>query len=190
MISLRIIHRRMRNKSITTLYLSEIQKFIVNKTATWNDDVVLKIEDRLQCHISFNYIRPVEAFCTCGSILQGITAGNKKQPEKRINSRFIMYIPRVHNFALKNIQRGRRYGNSADSHTLKKARAYLGSARKLKLRNKRGALLRGREVPNANARTRILAIRHGTFNRMAIETWTYVAPSHEKAYDRSLYKVV
>ena len=42
-----------------------------------------------------------------------------------------MYVPGVHNFALKQIQRSRCHGNSAESQKLKKARFYVGSTKKL-----------------------------------------------------------
>ena len=42
----------------------------------------------------------------------------KKQAEQRINSRFIMYVPGIHNLSLENTQWGRRYGNSAESQKL------------------------------------------------------------------------
>ena len=60
---------------------------------------------------------------TCGRIPQSITEEVKKEAEQRINSRFI-----IHNEAL--LKGGRRYGNSAESLKLKKARDYLGSAKK------------------------------------------------------------
>ena len=88
-------------------------------------------EDRVQCHTCFKYQRPGDTFCICGSVLQGITAEVKKQAEQRIIGRFVVYVPGVHKLALKKIQRGRPYGNSAGSQKLKRARDYLGSARKL-----------------------------------------------------------
>ena len=54
--------------------------------------------------------------------------------------------------ALKETQRGRRYGKSEESQKIKKAIDYLGSAKK---RNDRG-------VPNAPAPTRIHADRCGS----------------------------
>ena len=80
--------------------------------------------------ICFKYQRQGETFCSCGSIPQGITEEVKKQAEQRINSRLIMYVPGIHTLALNNTQSDRRYGNSADSQKLKKARAYLNSAKK------------------------------------------------------------
>ena len=47
-------------------------------------------KDRVLCQICFKYQRPGETFCTCGSILRGITEEVKKQAEQRINSQFIM----------------------------------------------------------------------------------------------------
>ena len=54
----------------------------------------------------------------------------KKQAEQRINSQFIMYVHGIHDLALKNTQRGRRDGNSAESEKHKKVRNCLGSAKK------------------------------------------------------------
>ena len=74
---------------------------------------VLKIADRVQYQMCFTYQRPREPCCTCGSLLQGITEGIKKQAGQRINSRLFIYVPGIHMLALKNTQRGRHYGNSA-----------------------------------------------------------------------------
>ena len=145
---------------ITTLYRMEIHKLMLRKTATWNEDEVFKIEDRVQCQMCFKYHRPSETFCTCGSIPQGITEEVKKQAEQGINSRFMMYVPGVHNVASNYVPRGRCYGNSAQSQKLKKARDDVGSAKKQKLLNDQEAPPRGRTVPTAHARTRIHAIRH------------------------------
>ena len=57
-----------------------------------------------------------------GRKLQGITEEVKKQAEQRISS--------VHDLALKKTQRGRRYGKSAESRKLTRARDYLDSAQK------------------------------------------------------------
>ena len=60
---------------------------------------------------------------TCGSMLQGITEEIKKQAEQRINSRFIMYVPGVHNVALKNTQKGvDAMEKSAESRKLQKSK--------------------------------------------------------------------
>ena len=59
-----------------------------------------------------------------------ITEGFKKQTEPRINSRFIMHVDSIHQFALKNTERGRRYGKSAEPQKLERAGDYLNSAKK------------------------------------------------------------
>ena len=125
MISSRILQRRRQKKSTTALYaIATLQMGNLERHE------VLKIEDRGQCQTCLEYQRPGENFCSCGSILHCVTAEVKKQAEQRINGRFIMYVPGFHNLALKNIQRGPRYGNSLESEKRKKARAYLGSAKK------------------------------------------------------------
>ena len=98
---------------------------------------------------------------TWGSMLQVITEEVKKLAEQRINSRFIMYVPGVHNLALKNIQRGRRYGNSAESHQLKKARAYLGPTEKQNYGTVVERYLEDEQYQLRMHETRIHAIRHG-----------------------------
>ena len=49
-----------------------------------------------------NYSRPSETFCSCGSILKGMTEEVKKEAGQRINSRIIMYVFVLQNIALKN----------------------------------------------------------------------------------------
>ena len=105
---------------------------------------VFKIEDRAQCQTCFKYQILGETFCFCGSSPQSITAEVKKQAGQRINSRFIMY-----KLALKNIQRGQRYGWVTEE---------------LKVRNDRGAPAGGRAVPHAHERTGIHTIRHGSIS--------------------------
>ena len=131
----------MQKTSIDTLYHIWDSETHALENGNVERHVPLTIEDRVQRHICFEYRRPGETICTCGSMLQGIPEEIKKQVGERMNSRFIMCVPEIHNLAVQNTQRGRRYGNSAESQTLKKAR--------------------GRAVPNAHARTRIHAIRHG-----------------------------
>ena len=80
---------------------------------------VLKIEGCVQRK---KVIQISKTFGTSGSILQGISEEVKKQAEQRINSRFIMYVSGVHNKALKNNQRRRLLGKSAESQKLKKAK--------------------------------------------------------------------
>ena len=61
-------------------------------------------------------------------MLQGIEEV-KKQAEQRISSRF-MNVLGIHDVALKNTQRGRRYGKSAESQKFKRASVHLNSAKK------------------------------------------------------------
>ena len=103
----------MQKKSITRLYHTEIQKLTLCKTVTWKDMKFSKIGDRVQCQIYFKYQRPGETFCTCGSILQGITEEVNNQAEQRINSRFIMYVHGILQLSIEEYLKGRRYGNFA-----------------------------------------------------------------------------
>ena len=110
----RILHRRMK---IVDQYLvphRNSENHAPQKGNLWNDMKFCKIEDRVRCQTCFKYQRPGETFCTCGSFLQGTTEGVTKQAEQRINSRFIMYVPRGHNLAMKKIPRSRRFWKSAE----------------------------------------------------------------------------
>ena len=90
--------------SNTILCHIKMQRRMWNKTVTWND---MKFQ---RSRIVFNamqkclrYSRPVETCCDCGRMLQDITEVVKKQAEQRINSRYMMYVLRIHD-ALKNRQ--------------------------------------------------------------------------------------
>ena len=135
---------------------------------------VLNIEDRVQCHTCFKDRRPGEIFCTCGSILEGITAEVKKRAEQRISSRFIIYVPGIHRLSLKNIQKGSALWKPCRITTTQENKRLHGF--RTKVRNSRGALPpRGRVVPNAHARTRILASRLTSFlrtNGLVTEAYT------------------
>ena len=150
MIWSRIIPWITQKKSITSMYHSEIQKScstrrILERYEEWRSKIVFNATHALKISKTGRDI------CTSGSVLQGFTAEVKKQAERRINSRFLMHDTGVQKILLKNSRRGRRYGNSAESQTLKRARGFMGSARRLiEIRNDRGA-----------ARIRILVIRHG-----------------------------
>ena len=62
---------------------------------------------------------------------QGITGEVKKQAEQRINSRCTMYVTGIHNLALKKTQKGSTLWKLCRiAKTEKKARDYLGSAKK------------------------------------------------------------
>ena len=135
---------------------------------TWSSKDRRLCSDCAHSHSCFKYRRPGETFCSCGSILQGITAEVTKQARQRINDRFIMCVPGVHKWAWKNIQRGRPYGNSATSRTLKKARDYLGSARNWITVQSRSATSRPRS-------TKEQGTRNPTWQ---MKKWTYVAPSY------------
>ena len=65
---------------------------------------VSKIEDRVPCQRCPRK-GPGETFCGCGSLLQGITKKVDKQTEQRISSRYIMYVPGIHDLELKQTQR-------------------------------------------------------------------------------------
>ena len=91
---------------------------------------VSKIEDRVQCQTRVKYQKSRRDFFvlveTCCKALPRRSSSRQKQ---RINSRFIMYVPGIHNTALRKIQRGRCYGNSAESPKFRR-RHYLNSAKK------------------------------------------------------------
>ena len=61
-------------------------------------------------------------------MLQGTTDEVKEQAEQRIRSRFIMYVPDIHDLAFKKAQRDRRYEKSEESQKLKRAKYCLDSA--------------------------------------------------------------
>ena len=100
---------------------------------------VLKIEDRVQCHTCFKNQRPGHTCCTCGSFLPGITAEVKRQAEQRINSRFIMYVPGVHELAWKNIQKMSTLWKLCRSTKTQESKRLHGFRTKFELRNNRGA---------------------------------------------------
>ena len=146
----------MQQDSITYLYIHSENHALQNRNLERYE--VLKIEDRVQCLTCFKYQRPGETFCTSGSILQGITAKVKKQAKQRTNSRFIMYVLGVHKLALKKF----KWVDVMETLQKKTRKQEITWFRaKIRLRNNCGALPRGRAVPNAHARTGILAIRHG-----------------------------
>ena len=112
---------------------------------------VFKIEDRVQCQVCFKYQRPGATFCTCGSMLQGISEEVTKQAEQRINSRFIKYVRGILKLALKITQVGRRYGNSAEPEKHKNCKRLLGFRKEAQIHNDRGAPPRGRAAPCVHA---------------------------------------
>ena len=63
-------------------------------------------------------------YCDCDRMLQDLTDVVQKQAERRIRSRTIMYVPDIHDSALKNTHSDRRYGKSEESQELKTARDY------------------------------------------------------------------
>ena len=91
---------------------------------------------RLPSMISGTSQRQGENFCIRGGLPQGIAAEVRTQAAQRFNRWFIMFVPGVHTCALKNIQRchghSAEYKKSQESQkNRKKARDYLGCARKL-----------------------------------------------------------
>ena len=59
-------------------------------------DAVSKIEDRVRCRKCWIYQRLGLTFCGQGRMLTDITEEVKKQTEQRISSRYIMYVPDIH----------------------------------------------------------------------------------------------
>ena len=64
-------------------------------------------------------------------MLQDLTDVVQKQAERRIRSRNIMYVPDIHDSALKNTHSDRRYGESEEKQELKLARDYIYSSHTL-----------------------------------------------------------
>ena len=91
---------------------------------------VLKIEDRGQCQTCLEYQRPGEIFVLVEAFYTALPQKSRSKQSNESTVDSIMYVPGFHNLALKNIQRSPRDENSLESQKRKKARAYLGSAKK------------------------------------------------------------
>ena len=88
--------------------------------------------------------------------------GSHKALPRRSRSRHsIMHILEIHNLALKNTKVADVVETLQSHKDSREQDITWVPQRNNKLRNDRGALPRGRAVPNAQARTRIHAIRHG-----------------------------
>ena len=98
---------------------------------------------------------------SCGSMLQCITEEVKKQAERQIKSRFIMYVPGVHNLPLKITSKGSTFWTHCRIAKTQESERWLGFRQEAELRNDRGAPPRGREVSKVHARKMIQAIRRG-----------------------------
>ena len=115
-----IFHCLMRNRTITTLYHTQILKIVLHRTVFWNDMKFLKIEDCVQCHTCCTYQRPGVTFCSCGSIQQGITAAGQGG-DRATNQQSIHHVrPWTSQFSIEEYSKGRRCGNSAESQKLKR----------------------------------------------------------------------
>ena len=102
---------------------------------------VSKIEERVQCRRCLRYQRPRETFCGCDfCLLQGIIDEVKKQAEQRSSSRYIMYVPGIHDIALKNTQKEPALWKIRTITKTPKSRRSLGFRAQAQLRNDRGAL--------------------------------------------------
>ena len=138
--------RQLLNSPNTSMLIADVTKNCAQKKAehveyypvTYNDSenhaeekcnlerhAVSLIEDRVQCPKCLRYWRPGETFCGCGLLLQGITDELKKQAEQRINSRYIMYVPDIHDRS-----KGADAMENLMSHKLKRAKDYLDSSHK------------------------------------------------------------
>ena len=142
----------MQEKSIATLYYIEIHKLMFYKTETWNAMKLQRVKIVLMQSM-FQIERPGETSCSCVSILQALPRRSKCTQS---NQRSILHVRRWNSqVGIEKYQRGRKLCRNTKSKRL------LGFRKETQLRNDRGALPRGRAVPNAPARTRIPAIRHG-----------------------------
>ena len=63
---------------------------------------VSKARCRVQCRRCLRSSRQGETYCGCDRMLQDLTDVVQKQAERRIRSRNIMYVPDIHDSALKN----------------------------------------------------------------------------------------
>ena len=118
---------------------------------------------------------------------QGITEDVKKQAGQRINSRFIMYVLGIHKSALKKTQRGRRFGNSAESQQLQRSR---DSA---KTHNYGTIVERHLEDEQYHMRMHELGYTQSKmehFDRTALERKNYVANPEKRRCYRDQHSVV
>ena len=117
---------------------------MLNKTETWNDINFLKIEDRVRFRTCFKYQTPGQKNCSCGR------SRSRQNNGSTVDS---LGASRVFTeFDVVDIQQNQK---NPGKHEI------TGFRKVTKLRNDRGALLRGRAVSHAPARTRIRAVRHG-----------------------------
>ena len=150
---------------------------------------VSKIADRVRCQFCFTYQRPRDNFFSCGSTLQGITEEVKKQAEQRISSRFIMYVFGFHNLPLKNTQRGRRYGNSAESHINSRKQEITWISQRNTITERSWSASREKAVPHAHEQGYTQSDME-EFDWISNAQRIYVASSTERAHHRDQYKVV
>ena len=152
---------------------------------------VSKIEDRVHCQICFKYLKASETFCTCARMLQGVTEEVKKQAEQRVNSRFITYVPGIHNSALKNTQRGGRWGKSEESQKSKEQKIACIPRRSVVAERSRGGTSRTSSIKCActNKDTRNPTWKNSTEYGQCKKR-NYVPSSGERAYDIHQYNVV
>ena len=127
---------RRQERSNTFLCHLTGRRFVLRKLATWSDmrsrrlRIVCNAEDVQRSTRSWMY-------CVCGRFLQGTTDDVQMQAKHRIRSRFIMYVPGIHDSALNNTQCGRRHGKSEESRKLTGAKDSLDSVHKHNVRNDR-----------------------------------------------------
>ena len=151
----------MQKKSLTAMYQIEIPKFMLYKTVLSNDMEVSK--DRRSCTMPnmLQISKTRRDMLYIWNYATSITEEVKNQAEQGINSRFIMYVFGIHKFALKNTPKGRRYGTSAASQILKKARDDLDSSKKDNCGTVVECYFEDGAVSHVHARTKIHTIRHG-----------------------------
>ena len=134
---------------------------MLNKKSKLERHEISKIEDRVQCQRCLRYHRPGKVFCGYGLMLHGITKEVKKQAEQRIGSRYIMYVPTIHDVAweypngstLWKIGKSQKLENREKDHFDAAKKKNCGQIVKLHLH--------GEQYQMAHARTRIHADRYG-----------------------------
>ena len=119
---------RRQERSNTFLCHLTGRRFVLHKPATSSDMRSRRL--RIVCNAEDAQSTRSWTYCVCGRFLQGSTDDVRMQAKHRIRSRFIMYVPGIHDSALKNTQCGRRHGKSEESRKLTRAKDSLDSLHK------------------------------------------------------------
>ena len=141
---------------------------------------VLKIEDRVQCHIA-KFRR---------DILYSWKHSSWHEAGGATDQQSIHHVrPWSSQISFGEYSKGSTLWKLCCITKPQESKRLLGFRKKIEWRNNRGAPLRGRVVPNAHARSRILAFLV-EIDRIANVKLTSLALSLERVYYRGLYKVV